>query len=202
MKFEENPFRVLQVSIYAAKSTIIERADDLSFADTDSEDVINQARDILLNPKKRIAAEMRWFIGCSPAKELKYVADCLSEAAPVDDDDYEDYSALAELNFQIYKLDGKSSDLDGCIAYMDGLYAELNAEEIREQINAARAKSKFPAVKDTVAIKSEPPFKTFSRQWSTANASNLQRSLPSISTNTPTISELSPKIFSTATKWR
>ncbi len=155
MKFEENPFRVLQVSIYAAKATIIEQADDLSFADTDREDVINLARDILLNPKKRIAAEMRWFIGCSSAKELKYVADCLSEAAPVDDDDYEDYSALAELNFQIYKLDGKSSDLDGCIAYMDELYAELDAEEIREQINAARAKSKFPAVKDTVAIKSE-----------------------------------------------
>ena len=72
MIFEENPFHVLQVSIYDTKAKIIERA-----------------RDILLNPRK------------------------------------------------------------------NALYSELTAEEIRAQINAARAKAKFPAVQDTAAIKSE-----------------------------------------------
>lgn len=61
MTFEENPFHVLQGSIYDTKVTIIERADDLSFADPDREEIIKRARDILLNPRKRIAAKMLWF---------------------------------------------------------------------------------------------------------------------------------------------
>ena len=63
MTFEENPFRVLQVSIYATKATINERADELSFEDPDREELFEQARTILTNPKKRIAAEVQWFVG-------------------------------------------------------------------------------------------------------------------------------------------
>ena len=66
MTFEENPFRVLQVSIYADKAAINERADELSFEDPDREKNFEQARTILLNPKKRIAAEVQWFV----SKEL------------------------------------------------------------------------------------------------------------------------------------
>lgn len=62
MTFEENPFRVLQVSIYDTKATIEERADELSFADPEREDTIEQAQSILLNPKKRIVAEVQWFV--------------------------------------------------------------------------------------------------------------------------------------------
>ncbi|MBR1646948.1 MAG: hypothetical protein IJ685_09255 [Selenomonadaceae bacterium] len=62
MKFDENPFRVLNVSIYDTKSTIIEQADDLSFADPDREKIIEAAKNILLNPRKRIAAEVRLFV--------------------------------------------------------------------------------------------------------------------------------------------
>ena len=63
MTFEENPFRVLGVSIYDTKATIIERADDLSFTDPDREKIFNQARDILINPRKRIAAEFWELVG-------------------------------------------------------------------------------------------------------------------------------------------
>ncbi len=156
MTFEENPFRVLQVSIYATKATINERADELSFEDPDREEIFEQARTILLNPKKRISAEMRWFVGCSQAKEMKYISDCLSgnETDADADFDYENYSSLADLNFQLYKLE-KNFLSDGDCVYIDGLYSELDAEEILEQINSARTKSKFPAVKDTAEIKSE-----------------------------------------------
>ena len=70
MTFEENPFRVLQVSIYDTKAAINERADELSFEDPDREEIFEQARMILLNPKKRIAAEIRWFLDNS--REEKY----------------------------------------------------------------------------------------------------------------------------------
>ena len=122
MTFEENPFRVLQVSIYADKATINERADELSFEDPDREEIFEQARMILLNPKKRIAAEIHWFLDNS--HEEKY-----------------------------YKVEDKTSVLD--IFFIDRKYSELDAEEILKQINFARVESKFPAVKDTAAIKSE-----------------------------------------------
>ena len=61
MSFEKNPFRVLNVSIYDTAATINERADDLLFTEPD-EKIIEQARTTLLNPRKRIAAEVQWFV--------------------------------------------------------------------------------------------------------------------------------------------
>lgn len=61
MSFEKNPFRVLNVSIYDTAATINERADDLLFTEPD-EKIIEQARNTLLNPRKRIAAEVQWFV--------------------------------------------------------------------------------------------------------------------------------------------
>lgn len=61
MSFEQNPFQVLNVSIYDTAATINERADDLSFTEPD-EKAIEQARTTLLNPRKRIAAEVQWFV--------------------------------------------------------------------------------------------------------------------------------------------
>ena len=116
MTFEENPFRVLQVSIYDPKATIIERADDLSFAEPDDEKIFSQARDILLNPRKRIAAEVLQMVD-------------------------------AEIFRDVWRVEA--------VVKIDSLYSALDAEKIRRQINAARAKAKFPAVQDTAAIKSE-----------------------------------------------
>lgn len=157
MTFEENPFRVLQVSLYATKATIIERADDLSFADPDREKIFAQARDTLLNPRKRVAAEVRWFVGCSQSKELKYVAYCLSKRTPDDEAIYDDddYSSLSELNFTIYAADNGNYFSEWVISNIEDFYSSLDAEDIREQINAARKKSKFPAVKDAAAIRDE-----------------------------------------------
>lgn len=107
MTFEENPFRVLQVSIYDPKAAIIERADDLSFAEPDDEKIFSQARDILLNPRKRIAAEVLEMVD-------------------------------AEIFRDVWKVEA--------VVKIDSLYSKLDAEKIREQINAARAKAKFPAV--------------------------------------------------------
>ena len=122
MTFEENPFRVLNVSIHDTKATIIERADDLSFADPDREEIIERARDILLNPRKRIAAEF-W--------------------------------EIAAQDFDTYSLKNARTLDEFDIATIDRKFSALNAESIREQINAARTKSKFPAVQDTAAIRDE-----------------------------------------------
>ena len=116
MTFEENPFRVLQVSLYDTKATINERADELSFEEPEREELFEQARTILLNPKKRIAAEVWQIVG----EKIFYPFESCEEILEVDK------------NFSVQ-----------------------NAKSIRQQINAARAKSKFPAVQDTAEIKSE-----------------------------------------------
>lgn len=120
MTFEENPFRVLNVSIYDTKATIIERADELSFEDPDREEIFEQARTILLNPKKRIAAEFR---------------------------------EITAPHFDAYRLARTLDEFD--ISTVDRKFSALKVENIRRQINAAREKSKFPAVQDTSAIKFE-----------------------------------------------
>lgn len=80
MTFEENPFRVLRVSIYDTKTTINERTDELSFEDPDREEIFEQARTILLNPKKRIAAEVQWLV----SKELFFSGNIFPWLATVD----------------------------------------------------------------------------------------------------------------------
>ncbi|MBR1807374.1 MAG: hypothetical protein IJ774_13435 [Selenomonadaceae bacterium] len=115
MTFEENPFRVLNVSIHDTKTTIVDAADDLAFAQPDDEKIFAQARDILLNPRKRIAAEVRQLVG--------------------------ENIDIENLSEDVLRVDKK--------------FSALNAEELRQQINAARAKSKFPAVNDTKAIADE-----------------------------------------------
>ncbi|MBQ3443881.1 MAG: hypothetical protein IJG33_11645 [Selenomonadaceae bacterium] len=134
MTFEENPFRVLRVSIYDTKATINERADELSFEDPDREKLIEQARTILLNPKKRIAAEIRYF----------------------DTVDFKDLFPLAGLNRLLYSLD-EINDEDNleAVVEMDALYSESTPEKIRDRINAARAVAKFPAVQNIDEIKAE-----------------------------------------------
>ena len=134
MTFEENPFRVLGVSIYDTKATINERADELSFEAPDREELIEQARTILLNPKKRIAAEIRYF----------------------DTVDFKDLFPLAGLNRLLYSLD-ELNDEDNleAVVEMDALYSESTPEKIRDRINEARAVAKFPAVQGTDEIKAE-----------------------------------------------
>ena len=113
MFLEENFFRVLQVSIYDTKATITARADELSFAEPDREKIFDAARDILLNPRKRIAAEVAYFV----ESEIFNVGDILRELEVVD----EKFSAL-------------------------------NADDLLDKINAARARAQFPAVQDVYTI--------------------------------------------------
>lgn len=70
MKFEENPFRVLGVSIHDTKATVFERAENLSFVEPDKAKDFEKARDILGNPKKRIAAEFWEIVGNEIFRDL------------------------------------------------------------------------------------------------------------------------------------
>lgn len=116
MADSKNPFQILNLSIHATKTEINDRADELSFEKPDDEETIEQARSLLLNPRKRIAAEVH---------------------------------ALAE------KSIFTNQNILQSIYVVDKNFSTQNAEEIREKINTARLKSKFPVVQNTTEIKVE-----------------------------------------------
>ena len=128
---EENPFRVLQVSIYDTKATITARADDLSFAEPEREKIFDAARDTLLNPRKRITAEVAYFV----AAEVFNVGDILGELEVID----EKFSALnaQELFDKINETREKAKfpaaqDFDAVETELENIRAE-----IRGRIQAA-----------------------------------------------------------------
>ena len=72
MNFADNPFFLLDASPRDSKSALHEKSENKSF-DLDEETCRNAER-ILLNPKKRLEAEISWFPGISPRKTKELFA--------------------------------------------------------------------------------------------------------------------------------
>ncbi len=63
MEFKDNPFYILDASLHDSKSIIHEKAENKSFEL--SEEICRNAERILVNPKRRLEAEIGWFPGIS-----------------------------------------------------------------------------------------------------------------------------------------
>ena len=151
MRLKENPFHILGVSIYDDKNAIQQAAEDKTFFDDEENgDLYERAATVLTSPNKRIAAEMRWFVGCSRDEEEEIVERL----------DNEFYYAkrfscpLAELNFNLYTLEYEDLTAE-TIMLIGALYDLQDAEEIFSRINEGREQSNFPPIRDTSEIKSE-----------------------------------------------
>lgn len=131
----------MKLSIYDTKTAIDDRADDLSFEDFDNEETYERAKILLLNPHKRIGAEMRWFVGC-PAEQETEIVERLTNKS---------YYAktfpnmLAELNFNLYSIEYEKISVES-ILLIDALFERQDIKEIKVTINKARQKSEFSTV--------------------------------------------------------
>lgn len=151
LQLKENPFYILDVSIYDDKNTIQQAAEDKTFFDDDDNgEQYERAATTLTSPKKRIAAEMRWFIGCSAAQEEE-ILDRLNNQAYYAK---RFFCTLAELNFNIYALEYQDLDVEA-IMLIGALYERQDVDEILSYVNEGREQSGFPPVRDTADIKSE-----------------------------------------------
>ena len=145
MLLEENPFYILGVHSQSDKNSILEAAEDKSFDDTENEDAYNRARDILLNPHKRIAAEVSWFLGVSSA-DLKGLLDDLEHV-------YTFQNEVEEFVVIVNRL--KQLDIETAVKQiirLDSLYTELLPEKVRFLINADRKSAGFPLVQEVQDI--------------------------------------------------
>ena len=66
MEILNNPFHTLGVNIRDNKSTIVDISEEKALVD--DEMIVEKALSILINPKKRISAEIGWLPGLGPKK--------------------------------------------------------------------------------------------------------------------------------------
>ncbi len=137
MRYEENPFNVLHVSMRDSQDKILDKVEDLSL--TLDEAICSQAASILTNPTKRLEAEVSWFPGYTPKKikeafeDAKSAPDEFIDNLSEDELSYADINAeiLAFLNIQMPHL--IKDYLLKCISDLekidsDALFNELNKE--------------------------------------------------------------------------
>lgn len=152
MKLSENPFYKLNISMEADKNAISEASDDLCFDYPEREDEFEEARNILTNPQKRIAAEIRWFPGVGAEQEVTLVKSfqpgkgCL-ETYPND---------LVKMNCLIYSLPYQADDkFVANLIEIDKLYSRISLPEVTAWLNEARQKAGIPLIQNADTLQGE-----------------------------------------------
>lgn len=99
MRYEENPFNILHVSMRDSQEKILDKVEDLSL--TLDEALCSQASSILTNPTKRLEAEVSWFPGYTPKKVKEAFEDAKSTPDEFIDNFSEDELSYADVNAEI-----------------------------------------------------------------------------------------------------
>ena len=152
----KSPFYLLGVSARDGRSTIIEKAEDVSL---DIEHELSQkARSDLTNPRTRLAAEIGWLPGVSPRKVSLLLATLLE--APMAVRNESGLPTLARLNLiaaciNSFQGEYEEEDLINLIKEFASLVDELDPEDVLRDINEDRAASGFPAVRAVEQIEVE-----------------------------------------------
>ncbi|MBQ2593712.1 MAG: hypothetical protein II567_10590 [Candidatus Riflebacteria bacterium] len=151
MKLIDNPFYILKCMPESSKSTIHEQAEERSF-DID-ENICKNAENILINPKKRLQAEISWF----PGFEIKTVSDRI-KAVITDSRRYisdliicKTKNYLAEANLLAFGLaevknvsEWSKDEIRMAASFLCTFCEKINVEDSINKILLSREKSKFP----------------------------------------------------------
>ena len=151
MKVLDNPFYILKCMPESSRATIHEQAEEKSF-DLD-ENLCKEAENILLNPKKRLEAEISWFPGLDLktvtervkavfSDTRKYVSDLIINKTR---------NYLAEANLLAFGLeyvkdtsDWSIDDIRLAASLLCTFCEKINLSDSIKKIVVSREKSKFP----------------------------------------------------------
>ena len=148
-----NPFFILQVSPRATREEILEAAEQCSLVgDSDS---CSESRSTLINPRRRLDAEVSWFPGLSPKRVAALFA--VLDTDPDSVMNQSNLSGLAYVNFLwAYLSKGVHSDSPEIFsAVLDSLTSEvdsLDRNRVLEDINADRTVAGFTALSDLSSL--------------------------------------------------
>lgn len=154
MDIKNNPFFVLNVSCNSNRRDISAAADEMSFSQ--EPEAINTAQSILLNPAKRLSAELNWFpdVGDGQIDRIRNAIDS-GRIIPI-----KGLTSLSRLNASIYNFvlacdgDDEIDDIKYDILDISEQFSKLDIESIADAINQNRNQAKIPAI-TTIAVEAE-----------------------------------------------
>ena len=153
MKLVENPFFVLQASTRDRKSRLIELADEAALHG--DQDDASSAKNVLSNPRTRLAAEVAWFPGLSPGRVDRALEQIKAGAAPA----FEGMPALCQTNLMVEALETYARQ--GVQRLREGIEAlsaqveRLDVESILLAINEDRQAAGIPTLTDPTLVETE-----------------------------------------------
>ena len=143
-EIRNNAFYILNVSCEANRREIVDAAEERSFLLDPQQCAMAQG--ILLNPAKRLSAEVDWFPGQS-AGELEAIQNHISRGEKLDSRRKND---LRGLNAFLYNFSAFPDFCDGemlldAVLFLDGVFSGLSADCVAQEINQCRQKAGIAA---------------------------------------------------------
>ena len=146
MELTKNPFYILDLTCEADRAAINAAADELSFFDEDGS--VEEAQNALLNPAKRLEAEMDWFPGVTKEMLAGYRKDLENNWVLLLPGNVSD---LCKLNQEIYNfrfMEMKEDLIREAVLNLDLLFAKASVKNIRATILLCRMRARMPEVSD------------------------------------------------------
>ena len=133
---ENNPFYILEVLPTEKRTNIIAKAEEMSFLlDSNS---CEEAQTNLLNPERRLVAELDWFCGL-PVEQIVDINNCVAETRKIKADSL---SGIAKLNAVLHNFEVSRYDdyfeLGYLILEIDELYNSVDLLVLLKNINNCR----------------------------------------------------------------
>lgn len=142
----DNPFYIIGVSPRDSKSRIVSKVDEISLL---TGTLHNDEQNILLNPQKRIMAEISWFPGVAP-KTVEKIINSIETTANIDEIEYENFDDIVQINIILAKLTeiivNDIFDIVNEIIELDRIILNLDLKSILDDINSDRIISNFPEI--------------------------------------------------------
>ena len=150
MHYKENPFNILRLSMEANRATIVQKADDMCFDAPENEEAIEQAKGILLNPQRRLRAELSWL----PEVGSEAVEKKLQNGFGFTENDILGLNSLATMNILLAAMERHSPrELADAILKIDELYATISIDELWTLLNKERKRAGFPLIQEAAMLK-------------------------------------------------
>ena len=158
MQYNDNPFHILGVAPIDSRRVIARQSEEKALL-LDAQKC-SDAQATLTNPQRRIAAEVHWFLDCSPEeiKEIDSYVDGVITNNDIDDYSWDRFCALTQLNIQLACLDAQNFKNASMAKYyilgISRLFEAVDIEVVLQLINENRRQAGFPEVSKSLDIES------------------------------------------------
>ncbi len=153
MTASENPFAILKASTRDRKSQLNELADEAALHGDN--DAAVDARNVLSNPRTRLAAEVAWFPGLSPKRITLTLDHIALGGSPA----LNGFNALSCANFLVETLEacskGGSAELRDGIEALATHVEDIDVDDVLQAINEDRQAAGLPPVTDPSLVQAE-----------------------------------------------